>query len=98
MKKIISLSTNNTVYRLDAVIDGKVVVDISYKMLGTSGLNRSATEEAHYLVDMVGQLDDKHVETILIPASRMCELTFIEVKVEKEDKSCETTTVEMQAA
>ncbi len=98
MKKIVSIEANGSVYKLDAVVDDMLVADISYKMLGTPGLNRAAPEEAHYLVAMVGQLNNKQVKIKLKKASRMTELEFIDVKEEKEDKSCETTTVELQSS
>jgi len=88
-KKITKIVTKaEIIYAVSAIQGGMEVDSIQYKMLGLTGINRGVKDEAHYLIALSDQLNDKIKYFKVIPAERVEELTFVEVEEEKE--SCET--------
>lgn len=85
IKKIIKIkSKDNTTYALGKNTEALVVEEIVFRRDGLTGINKGTKDESHYLIRLVGEMNDRDVCYRMIPAQQASEITFIEEEVREE--------------
>jgi len=85
VKKIIKIkSEDGTTYALGKNTEALIVEEIVFRRDGLAGINKGAKDESHYLIRLVGEVNNRDVCYRMVLAPPVAEVTFIEEEVREE--------------
>lgn len=74
---------DDMIYTLGRKKSECIVEEIVFRRDGILGINKGVKDEAHYLVRLVGELNDKNIRFRMLPAQGV-EVAFVEEEVEEK--------------